>query len=334
MQLISTLISIDLTLISNFVFFLVGIRCKFCKGDGVSKVAAISYPVSISGIYESVKRLSKLHLHDCIHIPNNIKQTMNLLHNGNNSSTTTINNGSMNNSTTNWKIPTTRQYWIDSARELGMIDTSDGIRFEKDPFATAKILFHNNSNDNNNVQGIIIPSSPIINTSNDKVNTILTTITTTNKQENNNNQQEEDKSLLLVTPSDEKDIPKYVYYLIQQVQKCYFTENDRFIARSKATKGYPGFQCKYCSGHAGLGKYFPTSSKSLSTNSTSQNIHGHLMKCRKCPDNVKEKLEYLKNEKQQQQTSGNNNNKKNLLVPGWRRNFFDKVWSRLHDKLK
>ncbi|VEU38954.1 unnamed protein product [Pseudo-nitzschia multistriata] len=124
----------------------------------------------------------------------------------------------------------------------------------------------------------------------------------------------------IVYPNDVEMIPPYVHFLMRQVEPCLFTEADRFVARSKGPVGYPGFQCRHCHGHAGLGKYFPVSSKSLSTNSTSQNIHAHMLKCRKCPDNVKEQLVQLKIEK----------SRAARLEPGWRKVFFDKVWKRLH----
>jgi hypothetical protein len=125
----------------------------------------------------------------------------------------------------------------------------------------------------------------------------------------------------IVFPQDMEMIPPYVYFLMRQVEPCLFTEADRFVARSKGPVGYPGFQCRHCNGHAGLGKYFPVSSKSLSTNSTSQNIHAHLLKCRKCPDVVKDRLVQLKIEK----------SRAPRLEPGWRKIFFDQVWARLHN---
>jgi hypothetical protein len=124
----------------------------------------------------------------------------------------------------------------------------------------------------------------------------------------------------IVYPNDVDMIPPYVYDLMRQVEPCLFTESDRFVARSKGPVGYPGFQCRHCTGHAGLGKYFPVSSKSLSTNSTSQNIHAHMLKCRKCPDVIKDRLVQLKIEKARAAR----------LEPGWRKVFFDKVWQRLH----
>lgn len=124
----------------------------------------------------------------------------------------------------------------------------------------------------------------------------------------------------IVYPNDMEMIPPYVHFLMRQVEPCLFTEADRFVARSKGPVGYPGFQCRHCHGHAGLGKYFPVSSKSLSTNSTSQNIHAHMLKCRKCPEAIKDRLVELKIEK----------SRAARLEPGWRKVFFDKVWQRLH----
>jgi hypothetical protein len=124
----------------------------------------------------------------------------------------------------------------------------------------------------------------------------------------------------IVRPDDIAMIPPYVYFLMCQVERTHFTEADRFVARSKGPVGFSGFQCRHCHGHAGLGKYFPVSSKSLSTNSTSQNIHSHLLKCRKVTPYVKEQLAALKEEK----------GKAPRFEPGWRRVFFEKIWSRLH----
>jgi hypothetical protein len=124
----------------------------------------------------------------------------------------------------------------------------------------------------------------------------------------------------VVYQDDEGLIPSYVYYLFRQVQLCHFEEADRFAARSKCTVGYAGIECRHCGGHAALGKYFPSSSKGLSTNSTSQNIHSHLMKCRRCPQEVKDKLNALKKEKYYTRRTC-----------GWRQSFFETVWKRMHE---
>jgi hypothetical protein len=195
-------------------------------------------------------------------------------------------------------VPTTRQYWADSAKELGLVDTDDGIRIGVDP---------------NRVQGLSGPEA-----------TVVQTLSSIIPRAHNPTPSPVGPTLSagqpLVTLEDSTSVPPYVHFLISQVVSCRFTEADRFVARSKGPIGYPGFQCRHCNGHAGLGKYFPVSSKSLSTNSTSQNIHAHLLKCRKCPPELKQQLVLLKEEK----------SKAPRLEPGWRKVFFDMLWSRMH----
>ena len=249
----------------------VGVRCKYCsRRDSKEKaVAAVSYPTTVSGIYESVKRWQRVHQSVCKDVPEHISKRLEELQN-----------------TSVW-VPTTRQYWADSARALGMTDTHSGIRFDRPPSAPEGWVPENHTE-----------SSAAVSNSDDAGK----------------------EAGYIALPCDKEEIPEYVYFLMRQVESCRFTEADRFVARSKGPVGFAGFQCRHCSGHAGLGKYFPLTAKSLATNSTSQNIHAHLLKCRKCSPQVKETLVRLKNEK----------GKAPRLVPGWRREFFDRVWERLH----
>lgn len=261
----------------------VGIRCCFCKHRHREdlQVAAISYPVSVAGIYESVKRWQKVHVGVCQDIPVEVTSKLDELATGN-----------------SW-VPTTRQYWADAARSLGMVDTQEGIRFAKDP---SRLMIRSVT-----VSGTEITRDAPPEARNDEESPPSSTERLSDGDS-------------IVYPQDMALVPAYVYFLIRQVEATHFTESDRFVARSKGPLGYPGFQCRHCRGHAGLGKYFPVSAKSLSTNSTSQNIHSHLLKCRKVSPYVKEQLIALKEEK----------SKAPRLEPGWRRVFFDKIWHRLH----
>jgi len=266
--------------------FQVGIRCCFCRHrpSESKEAAAVSFPISLSGIYESVKRWQRVHLELCNDVPSDVRAKLNELNTDN-----------------SW-IPTTRQYWTDSAKAIGMIDTPDGIRFAREP--SYRTPEHG----------------------------LLTTVDSTADVDDAPHRGGDSATELahlsggiregefIVFPEDTTVVPPYVYFLMRQVESCRFTEADRFVARSKGPVGYPGFQCRHCNGHAGLGKYFPVSSKSLATNSTSQNIHAHLLKCRKCPAHIKEQLLSLKDEK----------SKAPRLEPGWRKVFFDKIWARLH----
>lgn len=317
----------------------VGLRCVYCKhrncegdkeavdgddeeGVGEAENTAVSYPDTVSSICEYVERWQRVHLPKCSHVPVDVKAQLASLA-----------------STTEW-TPSTRQYWINAARALGLVDTVHGIRFSQDPKSirdeVRKIarlpsgeepeprLAHGGG-----VHRLEHLHAAVMAGESSSHRPPLSP----QKSRTTSQQSAEDlhsQSLLqqasllpggyIVHPEDIEMIPPYVYFLMRQVEPCLFTEADRFVARSKGPIGYPGFQCRHCNGHAGLGKYFPISSKSLSTNSTSQNIHAHLLKCRKCPCPVKDELVQLKIEKSRQPR----------LEPGWRKVFFDKVWARLH----
>lgn len=265
----------------------VGIRCTFCAHRSNDRaVAAVSFPTSTAGIYESVKRWQRLHLMQCADVPIHHKKTLDDLQTDN-----------------SW-IPTTRQYWSDAAKALGMIDTVDGIRFSRSPSIPTNWTPSDDIITNADVD---TTTSTVQNQSSTDPNTITLPSDDTN-------------SNYICLPTDQEIIPPYVYFLLRQVERCNFSESDRFVARSKGPVGFAGFQCKHCSGHAGLGKYFPLSCQSLGTNSTSQNIHAHLLKCRKVSVTIKTELLSLKEEKRRSPR----------LVPGWRKTFFELVWKRLH----
>jgi hypothetical protein len=270
----------------------VGIRCRYCTHLPLKDkaVAAVSFPTSIGGIYESVKRWQRVHLEVCEAIPQDIRSSLQTLAN------------------TNLWVPTTRQYWTDSAKTLGFVDTSEGIRFGTSPREVRSD------------KRIELPPSGNSHASHELTPKPQQQGTATKAAEPSTSSSKSSDAGHIVYSTDMELLPSYVYFLMRQVEPCRFTEADRFVARSKGPVGYPGFQCRHCNGHAGLGKYFPVSGKSLSTNSTSQNIHAHLLKCRKCPDPVKDQLVQLKIEK----------SRSPRLEPGWRKVFFDKVWGRLH----
>eukprot|EP00934_Nitzschia_sp_Nitz4_P001414 Nitzschia sp. Nitz4//scaffold151_size53849//17389//19320//NITZ4_006718-RA/size53849-processed-gene-0.58-mRNA-1//1//CDS//3329537129//1414//frame0 len=276
----------------------VGIRCCFCSHlpSKEKAVAAVSFPTSIAGIYESVKRWQRVHLEICESVPQDKRDQLALL------------------SKTNVWVPTTRQYWTDSAKALGLVDTNEGIRFGSPPRQGAMAKDMASVSINRPVVRAPAAQSAANLHQTESSGAVGATDTATAHSTTPSSLQ------YVVFPEDKDMIPPYVYTLMRQVEPCQFTEADRFVARSKGPVGYPGFQCRHCKGHAGLGKYFPVSAKSLSTNSTSQNIHAHLLKCRKCPEQVKDQLVQLKIEK----------GRSPRLEPGWRKIFFDKVWSRLH----
>jgi len=187
-----------------------------------------------------------------------------------------------------------RQYWADAAIKIGMVDTPDGIRFARDP-----------------------ESFPFRDNSGQKTITVPSTLPAPRK---------ETVQKALVTAEDKYLITTHLYLLMIQMEPCRFTEEDRSGGRSKIKTnhiGYPGLQCKHCSGKAGFGRYFPTSAHSLTLANSDRNIFNHMMKCRRCPEDVKNELK-----KQRQRRQGSDDKLNNRR--GSRKTFFTRVWSQLH----
>lgn len=180
-----------------------------------------------------------------------------------------------------------RQYWEESAMRLGMVDTNTGIRFIRPPtYVTA--------------------SSPIVSYSDISTPVVDYTL----------------KSLPLVYMCDRELVTDYLFMLLNQMETCFFSEQDRVGGRSKVKDcpiGYPGLQCKHCGGKAGFGRYFPISIQALTSANSDRNIFNHIDKCRRCPTDVRQELNRFLHE---QQISKNRRGNRKL--------FFQRVWERMH----
>ena len=87
----------------------VGIRCVYCTmTSGGARNAAVSYPYSISGIYESVREFQRMHLETCPNIPQDINEASEKLEGGTSSLSSVL-----------------RRYYVQAARALGLFDTQD-----------------------------------------------------------------------------------------------------------------------------------------------------------------------------------------------------------------
>ena len=267
----------------------IGIRCIFCAKSDKPSRGFVHYPNSINNIYTISNDLQRRHFPNCAHMPDSVKQTFKALKTST-LVTKTFNDGSG---------VDTHQYWIDSAKDLGLTNcsiTGAGVVFRRDPKtpSPADILSLNN------------PKTTSVN----KVD--------------------------LIMPSDKGQITDFTILLMKQVRPCYFTKKDirKGLPISKDRQiGFPGIACKWCtnskeqsnqkSGGAGnsIGRYFPSSAKSLA-DSTSASVHTHVLACPVCPDDIKTSLTYLSHRSLLQ---------KSELSSGWKRMFYKRVWSRLHD---
>jgi hypothetical protein len=128
----------------------------------------------------------------------------------------------------------------------------------------------------------------------------------------------------LVTPEDKPYATAFSYHLLSQMQPCVFTEADRLGKRKGLPAGFAGLACRHCFGGYGSGRFFPSSIKTLSDTSKTLNVlYNHMMRCRKCPQDVKDSLEKLR---------AHHDDERAKMKFGSQKAFFAKIWARLHEK--
>lgn len=154
--------------------------------------------------------------------------------------------------------------------------------------------------------------------------------------------QQQQQPLLIVISSDKKYATKYSYRVMKEVTLVHFDESDRRGKRQKIPLGFPGLACRHCRGvrtlpsaiHNDLilpsyqrtGRYFPSTLKSFSdTKKTLNAIFSHLIRCQKCPQEVKQNLIKLEKEHSSERASKNY---------GSQSRFFLRIWHRIHKKEK
>ena len=282
----------------------VGIRCQHCKDISSSMQFsnllkdsnpgiqhAVAYPSLISGIYNTVQQMYRLHFDQCPYIPDELKVRV-----GNLKDSHTSNRGGR------------KQYWMESAKRIGLVDTTFGVHYGRDPeeplpplggagrrdsFASHSVggddddyIDDYNGWTRQTSQGSAAPGSfdggmggvaePYV----------------------GGHQVSEDCEVYpLVQPEDSPLISDYLYLALEQMQPCNLMDADRVGCYKGRRTGFPGLACKHCIGQAGCGRYFPASEASLSQTTTSQTIVNHVRNCRRCPLEIREELELMKRAK-------------------------------------
>jgi hypothetical protein len=208
---------------TNFSIVLgqVGICCKYCyklrAKDRSNR--AVCFPFSIDRLYQSVADLQRFHFSVCKEIPRDVKEVFESLKSA---------------SSKGSKGLATRQYWITSAKKLGLVDSHTGIKFGRDPHSVA---------------------APAV--SLDILAQVAVELTARHP---------------LVIPSDRDSIAEFLYYVMSQLQPCRFTEADRNKRRMKEV-GCIGVECKHCVGQAESRKFFWSSANAVESNFISVHTH-------------------------------------------------------------
>mmetsp|Transcript_60447 Transcript_60447/g.72660 ORF Transcript_60447/g.72660 Transcript_60447/m.72660 type:complete len:1234 (+) Transcript_60447:480-4181(+) len=149
----------------------------------------------------------------------------------------------------------------------------------------------------------------------------------------------DDDDNCLVLEDDRNLLTDYFFYLNKQLKLCRFTEKDRKTRggkRESVPVNFGGLQCRHCAvspndensggarkttgGSAAGGRKFFWSSVDRLANSFAE-IPGHILKCRRCPNEIKAALTELKLRHPEQMSK---------LSRGSQKVFFRRMWRRLH----
>jgi hypothetical protein len=254
---------------------------------------------------------------------------------------------------------TSKKYWIESARSLGLVDTSTGIRYSAVSRPPLPSLEESSKKEGGfNASGT--SDEDFYNSESNALNDLSQRSTTSGGDDIDRSRVAETDEILkengtegdsktdhpprsiaagaegsipeteqslalsapLVTKDDEPYATGFSFHLLSQMQPCVFTEADRLGKRKGLPPGFPGLACRHCFGGYGSGRFFPSSIKTLSDTSKTLNVlHNHMMRCRKCPVEVRETLQRLRTAHDEERAK---------MKFGSQKAFFARVWDRLH----
>jgi hypothetical protein len=244
----------------------VGIGCVHCMSQPAKLRLnrAVCFPFSIARIYQSVADIQRFHLSECKMVPADVKEKFMAL---------------QSQSSKGSKGLATRQYWVTSAKKIGLVDTAKGIRFGRDP---------------------AVPEQKSV--SLDILAQVASNVTTVNRP--------------LVIPDDKPYIAEFLYVVMEQLQPCRFTEADRNKRRLKDV-GCIGVECKHCAGQVDSRKFFWSSVNAVESNFVS--VHTHMVECRMVPDELKDRIGELKKLRKEQTAALKTGSQKSFFARVWKR---------------
>jgi hypothetical protein len=244
----------------------VGIGCIHCvnQPSKLRSNRAVCFPFSISRIYQSVADIQRFHFGECKMLPAEVKDIFLDLQRA---------------SSKGSKGLATRQYWITSAKKIGLVDTPRGIRFGRDP---------------------TMPETTSM--SLDILAQVAFNVTTASRR--------------LVLPEDKPFIAEFLYVVMEQLQPCRFTDADRNKRRLKDV-GCIGVECKHCAGQVDGRKFFWSSVNAVESNFVS--VHTHMMECSMIPPELKDQLRELKKLRKEQTAALKSGSQKSFFSRVWGR---------------
>ena len=293
----------------------VGIRCPHChnatSAAGQRERGSVYYPTTISSIYNATMNLLQRHLNSCTAVPQDIMERYITL------------------KSDDARSGTSKKYWVESALSLGLVDTPSGIRFSALRPPPLPYLSRQQRSTGGSIRR---NSNDFFSTTSNTVSDLAKRMEDSNARHSSPILEKGDmvphESALsdtgpLVTPEDKPYATAFSFNLLSQMQPCVFTEADRLGKRKGLPAGFAGLACRHCFGGYGSGRFFPSSIKTLSDTSKTLNVlHNHMMRCRKCPSDVRDCLEKLR---------VHHDDERAKMKFGSQKAFFAKIWARLHD---
>ena len=300
----------------------VGLRCVYCSGIPARQRSkgAVSYPNSIRIIHQSVRNFQRYHLLQCPNMPESVKKEYKSL------KTTRCHSGNAS-----------LQYWVTSSLALGLQDTGsdDGMRLHRQVSTMTKA----------------VTGDPTLPTEAQKLSTKESTSREGQRKDDagvlekkadnlgdgvgpsssSSSSSQAACDLGAVSAVTDKPVAgslpatRYLGLILSQQQPTEYQPSDSLGKRRPRPIGFPGMECKHCASPARVaspGRYFPLTFTVLANNNNPSGcVFIHLMKCGRCPPEIKRKLRELGKKHAAESDS---------LERGWRRKLFDAIWTRLH----
>jgi len=215
----------------------VGIRCKHCcclpllqrsKGSGY-------FPSALVGIYHAAQNMQHHHFSvGCLMMPSEEKSLFDKML----SSRSRFGGG--------------KSYWAEAAKDLGLVECSNGIWFKTHIFSLSKEAEDKASLS----EPCAVSALQMAETDQDGI----------------------------VLPEVRSIVTDYMFLLMSQMQPYCTLLNDC------VEKSLPGLMCKHCKGVKGCGMCFGTKVSSLAKNENMAQIHKHMDECCSCPTDIKNAL--------------------------------------------
>ncbi|KAL3798831.1 hypothetical protein HJC23_004619 [Cyclotella cryptica] len=320
---------------SPIVIGRIGIRCVYCKHCPYNLRASqsTSFPSNLDKIYSAVVMWQCRHAPHCREMPKHVRAHLSTLKRGGG-------NGLAGGTSRN-------ELWSTSARDLGLVNTSNGIRYL--PPGHKCSSFTGDQGESKKCELTKVNQIAARNSGSDATSKSATLITpkparpwVVSPDESVISSDRNDAYNHLILDSQLVSVrdaaPAYIAVAFAQFKRCHLTSEDQAGPYKSRDVGFLGLCCKWCEDEPGRsGRYFPNKSRSLSQTTTVKAIVNHVCSCAKCPKYISDAVLALSPEieptKQAASASGGTIKGSRLLSTneyGSKAQFFENVWNRLH----